>query len=186
MKVQDIWRLYGSKKPVIDIGCGWNILFEFEYVRFDIAAKLLGTSTSANHFGDFHDMSAFPDETFAFANANQVIEHAEFPEVALKEWIRILQVGGVLHLCWPHVDTWDRQRIEKARDAVKRRDMQLYYSLGGIDDWISVDSEGNPMLDLHWNKLSLEDMKAILPKNVSILEEHPGITLILRKIPYAE
>jgi SAM-dependent methyltransferase len=182
MKEQEIWQLYCGRHPVIDIGCGWDILFNFEYVRFDIAVQILGQKTTVNHFGDFHDMSDFSDETFAFINADQVIEHAEFPRVALKEWIRILQVGGILHLCWPHLDVWDRQRIEDARDAVRRGDMQAYYALGGIDNWISVGQHGEKLLDVHWNKISMEEMKLMLPPNVVILAEYPGMSLILKKV----
>ena len=46
-------------------------------------------------------MSDFKDNTFAFINADQVIEHAKYPEIALKEWVRILKIGGVLNLNWP-------------------------------------------------------------------------------------
>lgn len=182
MKEQDIWQLHCGKHPVIDIGCGWDIIFDFEYTRFDIADQILGQKTCANHFGDFHDMSDFPDNTFAFVNASQVIEHAEFPEIALTEWIRILQVGGIMHLDWPHMDVWDKERLTQMRDAVNRNDMQTYYTLGGIDNWISTDRDGKKLLDMHWNKIGMEEMKAMLPKNVVILAEYPGLSLILKKI----
>jgi len=181
MTPQEVWQVYCGKQPVIDIGCGWHIVFSFDYVRFDKASQILSQKTCVNHYGDFHDMSNFADNTFAFVNATHVIEHAEFPERALSEWLRILQAGGVINLTWPDLDVGDRGKIEELKKAVDRGDLETYRALGGDLAWVSLDKDGKKMLDVHYNRITLNDMKKYLGEKVVVLAE--GIEfLIARKV----
>jgi SAM-dependent methyltransferase len=183
----EIYKKYSNELPVIDIGAGWWPRFDFEHVRFDKASILDGAKTCANHFGDFHDMADFKDNTFSFVNANQVIEHAKYPEIALKEWIRILKIGGILNLNWPaeleKLNNLDAIKdLRYLEDAIEGNNLDRYISVGGNVHWLSKDKDGNYFLDGHYNIMSLEEMKQILPKNIIILEEHWSGCIISKKV----
>lgn len=181
MDPQEIWEIYCGEKPVIDIGCGWFNVFEFEYIRFDKASQICGMKTCADHFGDFHNMHAFNDNTFAFINATDVIEHAIDPEKALREWLRILKIGGVLHVRWPGLDVWEFEKLLVMNQAVDEDDMPLYFSLGGVPNWIALDQNGKKFLDVHFHKISMDFVKKCLDTRVEILAEYPS-SLIAKKI----
>ncbi len=181
MTAQEVWKKFCGKQPVIDIGCGWHEVFDFEYVKFDKASMICGAKTCVNHFGDFHDMSDFADGMFAFVNATEAIEHAEFPNIALSEWLRILQVGGVIHLSWPGTEVWDREKLVELREAVDKNDMARFLSLGGNVNWISIDKDSKNMLDVHYHKITLDLVKKLLGDRIEVLAEGP-CSLIARKV----
>ena len=180
MSAKVIYEKYcNGALPVIDIGCGQTKLFDFEYVRFDKAIKYNNSSTDtfANHYGDFHSMPAFADNTFVFVNSRHSIEHAKYPEIALKEWTRILKVGGIMFIEYPG---WLESRNPEQKrkdfvaweDALSRKDTELYMQLGGEMGWVSMLPNGDLFLDGHYNILSMQEMKDILPKNLKVLEEN--------------
>jgi predicted SAM-dependent methyltransferase len=60
-----------------------------------------------NHLGDAADLSRFPDGTFLELYASHVLEHFDFTEdvaLVLKEWHRVLQPGGTLHVSVPDLE----------------------------------------------------------------------------------
>jgi ubiquinone/menaquinone biosynthesis C-methylase UbiE len=184
--VKGIYKKYSNKLPVMEIGAGWWSLFEFEHVCFDKAFMINGTKTCANHFGDFHDMSDFKDNTFAFICALNVIEHAKHPETALKEWCRILQQDGILLLDWPAVGFTkptleELKKFELFEKLLSARDINSYVREGGNMSWVSKDKNNNYFLDAHYSMLSLEEMKQILPKEFTILEEDPPYGFLVLK-----
>jgi SAM-dependent methyltransferase len=181
MTVQEIWEKFCGEKPAIDVGCGWWTVLNFEYVKFDKASQILGQATCVNHYGDFHDLSDFDDGTFAFVNATQVIEHAKFPEKALSEWLRVLRVGGIIHLNWPVMEVWDRDKLEELEKAVAQGKFVEYQALGGFLTWIVKDKDGKSFLDVHYSKITLDFIKACLGSQVEVLLED-GCSLIGRKL----
>lgn len=187
MNAKAIYEKYcNNAKPVIDIGCGWWPIFDFDYVRFDKANIILGRKTCANHYGDFHDMSDFADNTFAFVSAKDIIEHAKYPEKALKEWTRILQPGGILYLVYPalfasQIKDNNTELLQSWENALNNYDLEKYSRLGGDMSWVSTDIKGNFFLDAHWSIPSIEQMKIMLPKSLIVLEEYDYGCLILQK-----
>lgn len=186
--VNAIYKKFSNKHPVLEIGAGWWSMFEFDHTCFDRASMINGQKTCANHFGDFHNMSDFKDGTFEFICALSVIEHAKNPKVALQEWSRILKEDGILLLDWPAVGfpkstPEDLIKFQKLEEALNRKDLSLYSQLGGDMSWVSKDCNGNLFLDAHYNVLSLEEMKSILPKDLVVIEEEPPYGfLILKKV----
>jgi hypothetical protein len=69
--IRSVWKKYNQPMPVIDIGCGHCMIFDFDYVRFDKAKIMHDSLTTANVFGDFHDMNMFQDNHFGFINYNK-------------------------------------------------------------------------------------------------------------------
>lgn len=176
-----MWEKFCGRHPVIDIGCGWHPIFGFEYIKFDKASRVLGMPTCVNHYGDFHDMSDFADNTFAFVNATNVIEHAQFLEKALNEWIRILRVGGILHLTWPSLDVLECRKLEELQKAVNENDLDKYRALGGNLAHVSIDKDGKMFLDAHWNFITLNGLKKLAGDRLEVIVES-GCSLIAKKV----
>ena len=183
-KFIEVYEKYSNKKPVIDIGCGFNKLPITDYVAFDKATIVGGYIGVVNHFGDFHDMSDFADNTFEFINATHVLEHTHYPEKALKEWVRILKIGGIMFLHWPNLPRHSREEIQRFYQWEKMivdDNMSAYEQSGGKMSWVSYDKNNKPFLDVHFNNMSMNEVKNLLPKSIKILEENNGFQLILRK-----
>nr|MBA2668900.1 methyltransferase domain-containing protein [Gemmatimonadota bacterium] len=57
------------------------------------------------------DLSGIPDEAYDFLLASHVLEHIANPLRALREWTRVLRVGGLMVVVVPHRDgTFDHRR----------------------------------------------------------------------------
>lgn len=180
MTAQEVWQTFCGEHPVIDIGCGWFWVFDFEYVRFDKARLVCGLETCASHYGDFHDMSNFEDGEFAFVNATQVIEHAEFPDVAISEWLRILKISGVIHLSWPGTPVLAKEKIRELKLAVEAGDTEKYIAAGGNINWVALDKDGKWFLDAHHHQITFNDVQKFLGDRAEILSAST-CSLIARK-----
>lgn len=60
-----------------------------------------------DHVGDAKDLSRFGDEIFSEIYASHVLEHFDYVselDAVLKEWARVLQLGGKLYISVPDMD----------------------------------------------------------------------------------
>ena len=183
---------------VIDIGCGVGSTLEDykkslaaagkpEIIFFDKAKSMITGRTIATHYGDFHQLP-FPAETFTYVYSRHSIEHARYPDKALREWCRVLKTGsGILHLEWPgyleHRDpeVW-RPILDQMQALVAAGDLEAYDKAGHDRNWLSRDPAGNLFLDGHYNVLGLEEMIKLLPPGMEVLETTTvGETTIIAK-----
>lgn len=90
------------KAKVIDIGCGQDLeqLIVPNARPFDYS---LGC-------GDATFMDGIKDEAFDTVYASHILEHLEDQETALKNWFRILNVGGHLIICVPDRDLYEKRK----------------------------------------------------------------------------
>ena len=190
----EYWKKYGSQQPICDIGCGENIIFPFDYTRFDKAQTVSivwNMKSSANVFGDFHHMDMFADNHFGFIVSKDSFEHAEFPLQAIREWIRILRVGGHLLLLIPgkefKVSEDVKSKFHRWSKLIADGDFLEYELDGGVASWISRKPSGELFLDVHYNDLvSPQEIGSILPNNASIVEsifreEYGGGMFVIQK-----
>jgi SAM-dependent methyltransferase len=82
----------------IDIGCQYDPINE-TFRRFD---HIYGD-------GDATLMEGVPDSVFATVYASHVLEHVVEPEVALRNWYRILKPGGHMIVMVPHRDMYEKK-----------------------------------------------------------------------------
>ena len=96
---------------VLDAGCGTGKFFGFDFARA-AGCQLVGTDlrqeVKANSEMDFCvrselDRLPFLDESFDVVNCRLVIEHADSPDVMLKEFYRVLKPGGRLAIFTPNL-----------------------------------------------------------------------------------
>jgi len=96
---------------VLDAGCGTGKFFGFDFARA-AGCQLVGTDlredVSANSGMDFCVRSElkrlpFVDASFDVVNCRLVIEHVDLPAVVLKEFYRVLKLGGRLAIFTPNL-----------------------------------------------------------------------------------
>ncbi len=103
-------------KLTLNVGCGKLIFDEYpegyKCINYD-ARELPGVNVT----GDIRDLP-FPDKHFDYILANDIIEHLPIEETEnlLKEWYRVLQVGGVIEIKTPNMK-WAVEHYTKYRDA---------------------------------------------------------------------
>lgn len=85
---------------VIDIGCGDNPVSD-ECVKYDTA---LG-NTDATY------MEGLCDCVFDTVYSYHCLEHLEHPELALKNWYRLVKPGGWLIIGVPHRDYYEKRKL---------------------------------------------------------------------------
>lgn len=92
---------------LLDVGCGAR---PFECRPNDI--EWVGFDIEGNEHADYHGVATalpFPDQSFGCVLATQVLEHVEDPLLAMREFARVLQPGGLLILAVPQY--WELHEI---------------------------------------------------------------------------
>lgn len=86
----------------LDLGCGLEkIVLEDRCIGVDAGGYQEGCA--ADVYRDITDLSCYSDGEFDWVYSSNVLEHIEDWEDALREWVRVVRVGGVVFLCvpWP-------------------------------------------------------------------------------------
>lgn len=102
---------------------GWEILDAIE-------------GPDVDHLGDARDLSRFKDGEFSEIYASHIIEHLDYKDeigIALKEWNRVLEPGGILYISAPDLDVLARLFINKQLD-VQARFFVMQMMFGGHID----------------------------------------------------
>ena len=60
--------------------------------------------------GDAHYLAAVEDGAYDFLFASHILEHLEHPELALRNWVRVVKPGGVLLIAVPHRDLYEKKK----------------------------------------------------------------------------
>jgi ubiquinone/menaquinone biosynthesis C-methylase UbiE len=119
----DLFQGFISGERMLDIGCGWSryvsefINRGFEYHGTDVAPRMIDLSRRKFPGLDFKVMSyralEFPDESFDGLWSCCVISHEPKRNIGaiLKEWQRVLVVGGVLSIITPYFEYGDEEII---------------------------------------------------------------------------
>ncbi len=97
-RVKEKWfeRYIQPDKPGIDIGCGKDPLNEV-FRRYD------------KEDGDANFMAGVPDQSFNTVYASHILEHLHDPGVALENWYRITKPHGLIIICVPHRDLYEKR-----------------------------------------------------------------------------
>lgn len=92
----------------LDLGCGpWKAWPHFIGVdNFDEWSGLQGWAPEIR--GDVTDLSMFADRSLDFVYSSHTLEHLDNPEKVLREWWRVIKMGGNLVLYLPHADLYPR------------------------------------------------------------------------------
>jgi SAM-dependent methyltransferase len=136
---------------VLEIGCGLGHLLEWLIDRYalfgtDINPWALSAACKNVPEGYFlllsaENLSVFPDEIFQVVIAKHVVEHLPEPELAVAEFSRVLEPGGLLLLATPNTSSITRS--VKKEGWIGYKD-PTHISLRSPDQWIST---------LHRNRL---------------------------------
>lgn len=84
-----------KNKKILCIGC--RNVQEIDYIKTKNPISVSGIDLVSNHKNiirmDMHETS-FEDNTFDIIYSSHSFEHAKFPDIAVREWIRIIRPGG--------------------------------------------------------------------------------------------
>ena len=98
-----------------------------------------------DHLGNANDLSRFADNTFADLYASHVVEHFDYQGEltrTLREWQRVLQPGGKLHVSVPDLDILCRLMLAKDQLSVVERFGIMRMMFGGHVDQYDHHSVG--------------------------------------------
>jgi predicted SAM-dependent methyltransferase len=87
-----------------------------------------------DHVGDARDLSRFADSTFAALYASHVLEHFDYRSelpAALREWHRVLSVGGKLYVSVPDLDILARLFLLREQLSLQERYEIMRMIFGG-------------------------------------------------------
>jgi predicted SAM-dependent methyltransferase len=90
-----------------------------------------------DHVGDAVDLARFEDATFDAVYGSHVLEHFDYKDgllAALKEWLRVLKPGGVLHLSVPDLDILAHLLLQRHKLDVRQRFEVMRMIFGGHMD----------------------------------------------------
>jgi predicted SAM-dependent methyltransferase len=90
-----------------------------------------------DHVGNANDLSRFETATFGEVYASHVLEHFDYKDellITLKEWHRVLQPGGMLHVSVPDMDTLARMFLDRQQLTVQDRFLVMRMIFGGHID----------------------------------------------------
>jgi len=110
----------------LNIGCGDKFIPGF--IHIDVRPLF----SHVEHVVSADKLEMFDDESVDLIYASHILEHFRRPDVdnTLREWYRVLKVGGVIRLAVPDFETW-------ARIYLRTGDLQLVIgSLMGRQDYV--------------------------------------------------
>jgi len=115
-------------KIVLDLGCGDTNYYveDGKPIRVDIDPKV-----KPDVIADARFLSCFEDCFADIIIASHLLEHFTFKEVmpTLKEWVRILKIGGKLCIIIPNLRWASKRILEPPKDQEEaKRTMFMYYS----------------------------------------------------------
>ena len=90
-----------------------------------------------DHVGNANDLSRFADGSFSEVYASHVLEHFDFTGdilTALREWNRILQLGGILYVSVPDMDVLSKLFLNKVDLTVSERFLVMRMMFGAHSD----------------------------------------------------
>ncbi len=117
-------KKYVKPGNVLDIGCAYGLMLQ----RFPNNTKKFGIDVSKHAISvakknlprarllthNIEDKIPFPQNYFDLIICNDVLEHIEKPELALKNIIRVLKKGGVLYITSPNLNKLRKLIFAKA------------------------------------------------------------------------
>lgn len=123
------------------------------------------------------DEIPLPDACVDFVISSHVIEHFYDPVKAIKEWMRLVKVGGYVYIIAPHKDrTFDRDRpVTPLAELIDRHenpnppafDDHRHYSVWRTDDFVTLCHHYG------WPILAIQDVDDKVGN---------GFTVVLRKL----
>jgi predicted SAM-dependent methyltransferase len=87
-----------------------------------------------DHVGNANDLRSFADGTFAEVYASHVLEHFDYKDelqATLKEWHRVLEPGGLLHVSVPDLNVLARLFCDRQRLSAEDRYLVMMMIFGG-------------------------------------------------------
>ncbi len=103
----------------LNVGCGERTYKEYPagYSCVNYDARDIPKHTDV--VGDVRDLSFFNDEYFDYILASDIIEHFPISETStiLKEWRRVLKVGGIIEFRLPDLAAICKAYTNKQHDA---------------------------------------------------------------------
>jgi len=124
------------KKLTLNVGCGERTYKEYpegyKCINFDNRKNL----PNVDVVGDVRQLD-FPDETFDYVLASDIIEHFTIKETRklLMEWRRVLKPNGVLEMRTPNLKFLAENYVKGLRDGAHPHpaDFFSYHAFGGQD-----------------------------------------------------
>ena len=90
-----------------------------------------------DHVGNARDLQRFADGTFAEVYASHVLEHFDYKDdlaATLKEWCRVLEPGGMLHVSVPDLNVLARLFCDRQLLSTEDRFLVMRMIFGGHID----------------------------------------------------
>jgi len=90
-----------------------------------------------DHVGNAADLSRFGAGTFSEIYASHVLEHFDYKDelaATLKEWLRVLAPGGMLHISVPDLDILARLFLDRQKMTMDDRFAIMQMIFGGHED----------------------------------------------------
>lgn len=100
-----------TRGRVLEIGCGKEKAYD-HFIGYDSGHHF--GKAAADVTGDAADLSLFADESFDAVFSSHVLEHMADMGAALKEWSRVIKVGGFLCLYVPSANLYPKVGEEGA------------------------------------------------------------------------
>ncbi|MDP1845958.1 MAG: class I SAM-dependent methyltransferase [Candidatus Moranbacteria bacterium] len=104
---------------VLDVGCAFGFILQrfpdsFEKFGVDVSEYAIGVARQKLPDAKFivanaEDELPFPEETFDIITCNDVLEHLEHPEKALKNIFKALKREGILYINTPNLNSFRKK-----------------------------------------------------------------------------
>jgi predicted SAM-dependent methyltransferase len=106
-------------KKTLNLGCGDRTYTHYPegYECWNVDNR--DSLKKVDQVCDVRDLP-FTDESFDYILASDIVEHFPIKETPalLKEWIRVLKVGGIIEMRTPNLDYWTKEYKEKRNAKV--------------------------------------------------------------------